>query len=299
MLRRFDITAPDELEEPLCALAERLGLITFSSPLIEDTGGGEEDFCFTGETVVSFLVSTVEQDPATIEHEIKKFLDVEGVSKSVKLEVRDYPDNQDWMEGFRMHFQPIRVGSGIIVRPPWTEPLENESKATVILIDPGMAFGTGTHETTRLCLTLLAKLDPRGGRFLDIGAGSGILAFYLAKKSAAAMAALEIDGAAVENMRKNAALNGLEKLVEMKCGDLAAFKPDWPADGIAANITSPVLVEHLARLAGWTKQGAWGVFSGVNDANAPRVREALKAASWRLDEEITESDWHAFLCTRI
>lgn len=299
MLRRFDITAPDELEEPLCGLAERLGLITFSSPLIEDTGGGEEDFRFTGETIVSFLVSTVEQDPATIEREIQTYLADEGVADAVKLEVRDYPDNQDWMEGFRMHFQPIRVGNEIIVRPPWAEPLEDESKATVILIDPGMAFGTGTHETTRLCLMLLAKLDPRGGNFLDIGAGSGILAFYLAKHQAAAVTALEIDGAAVENMRKNAALNGLETLVDMRCGDLAAFKPGWKADGIVANITSPVLVEHLAGMAGWTRQGAWGVFSGVNDTNAQRVREALKAASWKLEEEITESDWHAFRCTRI
>lgn len=299
MLRRFDITVPDDFEEPLCGLAERLGLITFSSPQIEDTGGGEEDFCFTGETIVSFLVSTVEQDPAYIENEIKSFLAREVVSETVKLDVRDYPDNQDWMEGFRMHFQPIRVGDGIVVRPPWADPLGNEAKATVILIDPGMAFGTGTHETTRLCLTLLAKLKPEGGRFLDIGAGSGILAFYLAKHGAAAVTALEIDGAAVENMRKNAALNGLEKSVEMTCGDLAAFEPRWLADGIAANITSPVLVEHLARMACWTKQGAWGVFSGVNDTNAPRVREALKAASWRLDEEITESDWHAFRCTRV
>jgi len=299
MLRRFDITVPDELEEPLGGLAERLGLITFSSPQIEDTGGGEEDFCFTGETIVSFLVSTIEQDPVRIERELSEFLADEGVSNVAKLEIRDYPDNQDWMEGFRMHFQPIRVGSEIIVRPPWTEPLENESQATTILIDPGMAFGTGTHETTRLCLMLLVKIDPRGGRFLDIGAGSGILAFYLAKKGAVAVTALEIDGAAVENMRKNAALNHLEKMIDMKCGDLAAFKPDGPADGIVANITSPVLVEHLARMATWTKQGAWGVFSGVNDTNAPRVREALKAASWKLEEEITEADWHAFHCTRV
>ncbi|HOY68224.1 MAG TPA: 50S ribosomal protein L11 methyltransferase [Candidatus Ozemobacteraceae bacterium] len=299
MLRRFDITVPDDLEEPLGGLAERLGLVTFSSPQIEDTGGGEEDFRFTGETVVSFLVSTVEQNPEYISKEIEHFLAEFGAAGSAKLEIRDYPDNQDWMEGFRMHFQPIRVGSGIVVRPPWAEPLEEEAQATTILIDPGMAFGTGTHETTRLCLTLLAKLEPCGGRFLDIGAGSGILAFYLAKKGAAAVTALEIDGAAVENMRKNAALNGIEKQVEMRCGDLAAFEPAWPADGVAANITSPVLTEHLARMAAWAKQGAWGVFSGVNDTNAPRVREALKAASWRLEEEITEADWHAFRCTRV
>ncbi|HNW35842.1 MAG TPA: 50S ribosomal protein L11 methyltransferase, partial [Candidatus Ozemobacteraceae bacterium] len=76
-------------------------------------------------------------------------------------------------------------------------------------------------------------------------------------------------------------------------------KPDWPADGIVANITSPVLAEHLARMAAWAKQGARGVFSGVNDTNAPRVREALKAASWKLEEEITETDWHAFRTVRV
>ena len=296
MLKRFNITVPAAFEEQLLGLADRFGVNVFSSPIIRDTGKGETDFEYTGETVVSFLVSTIEQSPERIQAELEEWLDENGLDQSLKVE--EYSDNQDWMAGFREHFQPILVGNAIVIRPPWAQPLSEEETATTILIDPGMAFGTGTHETTRLCLELLEKKSLAGQYFLDLGAGSGILSFYLMKKGADAGIAIEIEGAAVENMRKNAALNGISDRLKMICADLGRFKPEVLADGLVANITSPVILEFLPVFTPWVKKGGWGIFSGVNSTNAPAVKKAFAENGWSDLEEIVEGDWHGFALTR-
>jgi len=294
MLRQIDLKVPDRLEEAFWGLVDRLGVQAFASPCIVDVDAGEEDFRFTGETVVSFLFSTVEQPAAEIERAIRDWR-AEEAPDSPAPAITDFDDNQDWMQTFRQYFQPIRVDERIIVRPPWSEPLPGEENAVTVLIDPGMAFGTGTHETTRLCLRLLADLPLEGGRYLDLGAGSGILAFYLVKRGAKLVEAVEIDGPAVENLRKNAALNHVERRLTVHCADLAGFTPAGPAQGLVANITSPVLLEHLPRLAGFLPDGGWGVFSGINSTNAPRLRKALATTPWSLEKELTEGEWHGFL----
>lgn len=298
MLKRFNLTIKSELEEPLLGLAEVLGVSAFSSPQIRDAvGGGETDFVYTGETVVSFIASTVEQDITAIEMVITNWLIDNGLSRSV-LALEEYSDNQDWMAGFRDHFRPICVGEHIVIRPPWAEALAHEDKAVTLLIDPGMAFGTGTHETTRLCLELLQPMNVSGQHFLDLGAGSGILSFYLMKCGADSGVAIEIEGAAVENMRKNAALNGISDRLKLLCADLGRYQPEFIADGIVANITSPVILEYLPVFSPWVKKGGWGVFSGVNSSNAPAVKKAFAANGWGEMEEITEGDWHGFRLTK-
>ena len=203
MLKRFNISVPSEFEEPLLGLADYLGVSAFSNPLIRDEGMGETDFVYTGETVVSFIVSTVEQDSVSIEKSIKNWLQDFNIPEE-SLSTEEYSENQDWMANFKQFFKPIQIGEKIVIRPPWEKPLPCEDKATTILIDPGMAFGTGTHETTRLCLDFLSTINTKGQYFLDLGAGSGILSFYLMKMGAKSGVAIEIEGAAVENMKKNA-----------------------------------------------------------------------------------------------
>ncbi|GAB4283074.1 MAG: hypothetical protein Kow0029_28970 [Candidatus Rifleibacteriota bacterium] len=294
MLKRFNVTIPSDYEEQLLGLAERLGLNAFSSPIICDTGKGETDFEYTGKTVVSFIVSTVEQNVNLVEAELDQWfkdfsLDHTGLS------IQEYSENQDWMENFKEHFKPIIVGKSIVIRPPWVEPLSCETpETTTILIDPGMAFGTGTHETTRLCLEFLESINCSGQFCLDLGAGSGILSFYLMKKGAEAVVAIEIEGTAIENMKKNAALNGISDRLTMVCTDLGKYKPTVLADGLAANLTSPVILEYLPVFSPWVKKGGWGVFSGVNSANAPAVKQAFLENGWSGLQEKTEGDWHGF-----
>jgi len=246
---------------------------------------------------VSFVASTVEQDTAAIETAIIDWLKDFSLNPSA-LSIEEYSDNQDWMAGFREHFKPICVGDKIVVRPPWEPELPHETQANTILIDPGMAFGTGTHETTRLCLEFMSQIDPAGQFFLDLGAGSGILSFYLMKHNAQGGVAIEIEGAAVENMRKNAALNGISDRLKMICADLGTYKPEIEADGLVANITSPVILEYLPVFTPWVKKGGWGIFSGVNSTNAPIVKEAFARNGWKHLQEKTDGDWHGFYLIR-
>lgn len=297
MLKRFNVRIPSDFEEPLLGLADRFGVGAFSSPQIRDEGVGETDFVYTGETIVSFVASTIEQDVAAIESAIHEWLKDFSLPAAA-LSIEEYSDNQDWMAGFREHFKPICVGDKIVIRPPWEPALAHEENATTILIDPGMAFGTGTHETTRLCLEFLTGINPAGQFFLDLGAGSGILSFYLMKHQAAGGVAIEIEGAAVENMRKNAALNGISDRLKMICADLGNYHPGILADGIVANITSPVIMEFLPVFSPWVKKGGWGVFSGVNSTNAPMVKEAFAQNGWRNLQEKVDGDWHGFYLTR-
>ncbi len=293
MLKRFNINVPSDYEEPLLGLADYLGVSAFSNPLIRDEGRGETDFVYTGQTIVSFIVSTIEQDSNLIESKIKNWLKDFNLDNS-SLSTEEYSENQDWMANFKQFFKPIQVGEDIVIRPPWEKPLSCENKATTILIDPGMAFGTGTHETTRLCLEFLSKLDVTNQTFLDLGAGSGILSFYLMKKNAKSGVAIEIEGAAVENMKKNAALNNIPDGLEMICADLGKYKPSFLADGIVANITSPVILEYLPYFSPWVKKGGWGVFSGVNSTNADLVKNAFTENGWTDLKEKIDGDWHGF-----
>lgn len=293
MLKRFNIKVKTELEEPLLGLADRLGMSAFSNPCIIDEGFGETDYAFTGETVVSFIASTVEQDIKFIADEINSWLDIFEVSHD-SLTLEEYQDDQDWMAGFREYFKPVIIGEKIVVRPPWEEQPVTKHDAVTILIDPGMAFGTGTHETTRLCLELLKDIDVKGKVFYDAGAGSGILSFYMLKAGADRGVAIEIEGAAVENMRKNFKLNKLEDNLKMLCCPLSGFKPTEKADVLLANITSPVIIDNIRLLSTWVKPSGIAMFSGVNSANAPLVKEHFAKHNWKVVNEITEDDWHGF-----
>lgn len=294
MLKRYDITLPSDYEEPMLGLAERFGISAFSSPQIRDEGMGETDFVYTGETIVSFVASDMEQNTDEIEKAIQEFLVDFGLPRQ-NIKIKEYSEKQDWMEKFKKHFKPICVGESIVVRPPWEKPLPQEGKtAQTILIVPGMAFGTGTHETTRLCLKFLEKMNLENQSFLDLGAGSGILSFYLMKRNASDGVAIEIEGPAVENMKKNAALNNISNKLEMICADLGKYKPNKLYDGIVANITSPVILEYLPVFSPWVKKDGWGVFSGVNVTNAPLVKKAFADNGWDDLQENSEGDWCGF-----
>lgn len=297
MLRRLDVKMPDYLEEQFLLLADDLALSCYSSPCILDDLNDEEKFTFSGETIVSFLVSTTENDATRIEADIRHCMEKEGLDPS-SMKVIEYSEDNDWMEGFRQFFKTQHVTPDIIVKPPWERSANEEQAVSVIYIDPGMAFGTGTHETTRMCLKLLSEIKLDDLCFLDLGAGSGILSFYMMKRGAARGVAVEIEGAAVENMRKNMALNSLPDRLEIVCSKIEAFNPPFKADIIAANITTTVLLANMDLMQTWLKCKGRGIFSGINDSNSERLVETLRRDGWTIDSHLKEGDWHAFSASR-
>ncbi|MFA9460111.1 50S ribosomal protein L11 methyltransferase [Thiohalorhabdus methylotrophus] len=196
-------------------------------------------------------------------------------------------EGQDWAHAWKDRFGAFPVGERLWVRPSWVEETAPEGRVELIL-DPGMAFGTGQHETTRLCLEWLdARVGP-GAMVLDYGCGSGILAIAAAKLGAAQVLAVDNDPLAVEATGNNAALNG--------AADRIAAAPVSPGlDGagpfprVVANILSRTLVELADELVAVTASGGELSLSGILAPQAAEVRAAFPAIRWT--REARQGDW--------
>lgn len=206
----------------------------------------------------------------------------------IDLKVREVAD-RDWLTEWKKDWQPVEVGR-FIIAPPWSE-IADAGGRIVIRIEPGMAFGTGTHETTRLCLKAIEKYF-RGRSFLDVGTGTGILAIAAAKMFPdARIEAYDTDTAAVEIARENARLNGVGDHIDFRAGGIDEQTPS--ADLVCANLTAPVIVDLLPLLLGATCGRL--VLSGILDSQLELVQARLLemgAASFETD---SDGEWMALM----
>lgn len=203
-------------------------------------------------------------------------------------------DEEEWAEAWKAHYDVLRVGP-FVIRPTW-RPAELRPGELLIELDPGMAFGTGAHPTTRLCLRALAEWLRPGERVLDLGTGSGILAIAAARRGAARVWALDIDPVAVRVARENVRRNGLSDRVEVGQGSLEeALARGECFDGILANILAPVIRRFCEQgLSALLRPGGWAVVSGfLEGEQEASVREALEAAGLRVCGRWAEADWVA------
>ena len=185
------------------------------------------------------------------------------------MEVREVVD-QDWLGEWKKSWQPVEVGERFIIAPPWAE-IPDEHGRIVIRIEPGMAFGTGTHETTRLCLAAIEKYFA-GGSFLDVGTGTGILAIAAAKLFPdARIEACDTDAEAIAIARENARLNGVAEKITFRVGTIEETTAS--ADLVCANLTADVIATILPALLSATCGHL--VLSGILDSQAEAVNARL------------------------
>ncbi len=202
---------------------------------------------------------------------------------------------QDWAEAWKRHFPVIRIGRRIVIRPSWLE-YRAEPGDVVIHLDPGMAFGTGLHPTTRHCLEWLEELPLAGARVLDAGAGSGILSIAAVHLGAASVDAVELDPVAVEVLRENLARNQVADRVRVIPGDVqAAIPPGAEYDLVLANIIARVLIEAGERLVEAVRAGGLLVLSGIIEPHEQAVRTHYEALGARLAGRRTDGDWVTLL----
>jgi ribosomal protein L11 methyltransferase len=195
--------------------------------------------------------------------------------------------NRDWLAEWKASWQPVEIGR-FIVAPPWSE--VNEDRL-VIRIEPGMAFGTGTHETTRLCLKAIQK-HFHGGNFLDVGTGTGILAIAAAKMFPnARIEAVDIDADAVAIAEENARLNGVRSQIAFRVGSINEGSSS--ADLVCANLTAPVIVELMPALRGATCGRL--VLSGILDSQLALVRSSMLALGVDNFEVEQDGEWIALV----
>lgn len=201
-------------------------------------------------------------------------------------------DEQDWAEAWKAHYHPVRIGRHVLIRPLWIDvPLqENDIE---IALDPGMAFGTGTHPTTQLCLEALEDVTPRGGTVLDLGTGSGILAIAAAKLGAGPILAVDNDPIAVKVTLENLEQNGVADKVVAAEGSLESVLASHPPfDLIVVNILARVIIAMCAQGLGDTvKPGGYAVFSGIILEQADDVEAALRQTGLAPTKRRQQSDW--------
>jgi len=214
------------------------------------------------------------------------------VGADVRIEYAIIPD-EDWKLSYRRHFTTERIGERLVVRPPW-EP--EPSEGIVVTLDPGLAFGTGKHETTRACLEYIDSLSGEGGRFLDMGCGSGILSISAAKLGYLPVSGFDVDQEAVDASVDNAALNGVD-VGYFKYGLGAKVKRELPkADLVAANILGPLLIRFADEIVPCV--GKRLIISGILSEFYPEVLAAYESRGLAEVSRRTIGEWTTGLLIR-
>ena len=199
----------------------------------------------------------------------------------------------DWAEIWKQYYKPFRAGKSLVVKPSW-ESYAAQPGDKVIEIDPGMAFGTGTHETTAMCMSFLDDLICPGMKVLDVGTGSGILAMGAALLGAEAVTAIDIDPMAVKVARENVARGGLSEKVSVYEGDLlSAAGQDY--DLCVANIIADVIMMLASPLKQHVKPGGLFICSGIIKERAEEVVLALENAGYIRLEHTLQGEWAAMV----
>jgi ribosomal protein L11 methyltransferase len=206
--------------------------------------------------------------------------------------------DEDWREAWKRYFAPTRVGQRLVVRPPWAEHAARRDDV-VIEIDPGMAFGTGQHATTAMCLRALEGLVRPSARVLDLGTGSGILAIAAARLGAASVLALDIDPMAVEAARGNVMANGVGDAVRVEEGTLdEALAAGEGFDLIVANISGQVLEARSPLIAQALAPGGRILAGGFLEDALDSLGRRLAALGLTVVDVMAEGDWRSLIARK-
>lgn len=181
---------------------------------------------------------------------------------------------EDWINNWKKYFKPIPVGEKLLIRPTWEEEYDAQGRA-VLHLEPGLAFGTGTHETTRLCLELLEQYVRPGDTLLDMGCGSGILSVAALLLGAECAVGVDIDALAVKTAEENAKINGVEGRFTGICGNLAE-KVTGKFDVVAANIVADIVILLSEDAPRFMKEDTVYIMSGIIDTREQDVLDALE-----------------------
>jgi len=214
----------------------------------------------------------------------------------------DERDDAEWADNWKVYFKPFKVGNRLVVKPAWEEYAPGADEL-VLDLDPGMAFGTGTHQTTALCLMLLEELVGEGERVIDMGCGSGILAIAAVKLGASSVLAVDFDPDAVRVARANADRNGMTDAIITKTGDLLD-DPDeellrfFPCDILTVNILAAVIIRLAPSVREVVRPGGLIIASGIIRERADDVTAALTAEGFDAIRVRTLGEWVALAARR-
>lgn len=227
----------------------------------------------------------------TVGRKLRELSAVSGAEPgAVEWKIRD---DSEWKDNWKEYFKPFNITPSVVIKPSW-EKYEPRQGETVIEIDPGMAFGTGTHETTRMCASLGEKYLRPGDQVLDLGCGTAILAVMAAKMGAAGVLAVDIDEAAVKTARENVLKNYECERIRVMRGVLADV-PEQPFDLIYMNIIADVIISLSGDVRRYVREGSRVILSGIIKSRRDEVVSRYAECGFRLGEETAVGEWVAML----
>ncbi|SHM05589.1 [LSU ribosomal protein L11P]-lysine N-methyltransferase [Caldanaerovirga acetigignens] len=206
---------------------------------------------------------------------------------SGEMEV-SFVEESDWANAWKVYYQILRIGKRLVVKPSWLD-YDPKVGEVIIELDPGMAFGTGTHETTAMCLEFLERYVKEGQTVIDVGCGSGILSIAAAKLGAAKVLAIDKDQVALKVARENVERNGVRQVEVVRGDGLKGM--NFKADIIVANIIADVIVEIAVDATANLKNGGFFICSGIIKDKKFYVCRALEKAGFDVIEQMEKGDW--------
>ena len=230
------------------------------------------------------LISYIAEVPGSSAR-IKALTDDLFESGAIAVSTEDFPE-ENWSENWKQYFTTRHVGK-VVIRPTW-EPYEPKGSDVVVSLDPGQAFGTGDHPTTRLCLDLIQKVVMEGKGVADVGCGSGILAIAAAKLGSATVFASDIDPRSVEIAKENATLNDVQ-IPMVDAPGFDALQGEY--DVLMSNIITATLIRLAPSARNYIKPGGCWIVSGIIRANWEDLKTAVVAEGFRLENKEEEDDW--------
>lgn len=277
------VTVGHDVVEALCDFI----IENFSSGMVLED---EED---STETTIKFYLP--ESTTGDYHERLSKYLTQQFQPDGAKVpEIRSRRlSSVDWEQQYRNSVNSLVIDPGIVIRPPWQEPIE--SALYNIIIEPKMAFGTGQHETTRSCLKIIAERFQPGWRFLDLGCGSGILSILADKKKASFIKAIDYDRLAIDNCRENFRLNDVAAPFEILLGSIEQCEKDASYEFVCANIIKETIIEMLPALKHLTSSGGVLLLAGLLARDEAVVAARLVEIGLAKFSTAPDNEWLTFV----
>lgn len=242
--------------------------------------------------VNSFLGDAVDEIKEAINQLLVYNIDI-GHNKVTLSEVNE----EEWATAWKKYYKPVKISSHITITPTWEEYIAVQEDEMIIELDPGMAFGTGTHPTTVLCIQALEKHMEKGSNVVDVGTGSGVLSIAAAKLGAAKVVALDLDEVAVNSAILNVKLNKTEDIVSVQQSNLLD-QVKGKSNIIIANILAEVVVQMTEEAFKLLEANGKLITSGIIQTKREMVKEAMQSAGFQIDEIVEMEDWIAIVAKK-
>lgn len=248
-----------------------------------------------GSDVVVKAYFSIDRDPVELERELRQVLsELAGYMNIGPGEIKyTRRDDTEWKDVWKQYFKPFKFTEKIVIKPSWEEYSQKDNEI-IIEMDPGMAFGTGTHETTRMCAVFGEKYLKAGDKVLDLGCGTAILAILAAKLGAMSALAVDIDDAAVKAARLNVDNNGESEKIKVRHGILEDIEKT-PYDLIFINIIADVIISLSKGIKDYVKSGTNIILSGIIRERKAEVLRAYSEAGFILTDEMNMGEWEAMV----